>query len=321
MRARFCVWGLLLAGVGGGAARGGGTETPAAAPLPAQGWIERVHKRAGDEPVFLVMGDAGLVARTPGGRWTETVASAHVDQALLDSALDLVWVVTGGRLSVVDLRAAKPALTVIATRLPPLAALTITVDGEGQPRPLAWPSACEVGAAVNLRWTRAPSLEVIAEGNTRAKLVGRAWLEKNVARPAGRPLPFEEIDVAGKPARLPLARDALPCDSDACGHVLPFGNAGWQLVLMGSEAGGDCHEWTCALYDPRRRLFAKPEDPRRWVAAGAVEPGSCGPFAFDRSGRFYLVGEQLCTVGGACSALGGQGVGWLAPGPWLGEPG
>ena len=90
------------------------------------------------------------------------------------------------------------------------------------------------------------------------------------------------------------------------------------MVLTSTKTKDHCRSYSCLLFDPKTKKFSSLAEPQAWKKADEVARGSCGPVRFDRQGRYYLLGDKVCTVRDGCRDLGGQGIGWLQPGASLG---
>jgi hypothetical protein len=290
--------------------------------VTADGWVKEVRRRAGDEPIFLMRKSTGeIVGRTATGKVTvPLVASASAD-VLYDGGLELLWMRSGEQVDVVDLRTPKPAPVTIMRGVPKDLEFTVSVGKGRQIRSVSRPGGCEVDSVVDLQWFDSPKVDFIGKRGAKPLLVGKSWLETNHDR-AGEPGP-EVADFAhhAEASKVPLPAKVGHCErSWECGEWLPFGAEGSRLVLTGMKKKDRCRQYQCLLYDPGSKLFAAPLDPKRWDKAEALEAGSCGPFAFDAGGRWYLAGSKICTVKEGCRDLDGQAIGGLPPGPRVGDP-
>lgn len=214
------------------------------------------------------------------------------------------------------------------------------------------PSNCEPRNLISIHLDRNPLITSASEPQQQVTLRpgARAWLLAQLDRPSapGR----MEHAAAAAPTTEPSQPTAhgfslsdqsvnLPpgwqrCDdAERCGLSVPFGQSGYRLVLVSDRLGADCWRRSCLLFDPDSQRFASPplmrdqttlkgslaELPRRWSSAVEAQPGSCGPYFFDRTGRRFLAGRFLCELQGRCRPLSGQAIGWLEPGLVVGEPG
>jgi hypothetical protein len=271
---------------------------------------------------FIVLGAALEVRSLEPGIAPITLA-APVEAALYDAALGLVWVQSGGGLGVIDLRAASWAEIPIARGLPPGHHLIIL--NERQPGATLTPeSSCDPNNRLVLEWGPRPALRV--DDSVRPTQValdprGQRWLLEHAERPVQSPPQRYHLGLAER--RIPLDRAKLDCDqSEECGKALPLPprGAGTELVLVQSRRGADCNHYACLLHDPRTGTFATPPLGPTWSDASAATRGSCGLYLFNREEAAYLVGSLVCQSGQLCVASGGAGLGWLEPGPIIGEP-
>jgi hypothetical protein len=267
---------------------------------------------------YLVLGE-DLVLFSRGSTTSRRLAERPSD-ALYDAAAELVWVRRGGELQVLDVR---------ANALQPISLFGGLPEGghfEVRHRQQTFAalqpeSSCDHGNVVSLDWTSDPGL-VIFEGGTPRRLApgvsGRRWLTAEWARPSRALLPRSHFE--SSVSRVSLPKSALRCDDEKlCGSALPLGASGLELVLVQSQWGADCNHYACLLHNPATKLFATPPVARAWGAAATTAPGTCGPFLFHRDTAWFLVGNALCGPDGQCQALEGRGLGWLLPGPIVGE--
>jgi hypothetical protein len=245
---------------------------------------------------------------------------AHDVRATLhDVELELLWFTDlGGRLGVFDLRdLSKPRAqsVLIATHLPEHAKLSVWragkyVEGPGR--------VGEEWMELVLHWEVPPWIDG-GEGEGRIdKLDGREWLDRErsrreVAAPAWRR--FAETD-----PHVALPSGIAQCEFAAlCGAAQPFGSSGWQLVIAkNDESSGDFSHNGCLLYDPDRKVFARPANVLAWVDRADTELGTCGPYQFNAREDAYLVADKICRLGETCASLDGFGIGWFVPGAKVG---
>ena len=189
------------------------------------------------------------------------------------------------------------------------------------------PSPCETTILTEIVWLGpSPSLRVTREGpslqqDRRAKLVGTRWLKENLHR-AGAPQPDMEDYWAeegkGEPSPLKISSKVGSCPiSLTCGRWLPFGTGGWKIAITGGEVRGGCKRYQCLLFDPEKKLFATPTEPRTWKSAEDVKPGACGTIFFDQTEESYLTEGKVCSLKKGCRDAEGDGVGWLPTGRWI----
>lgn len=94
-----------------------------------------------------------------------------------------------------------------------------------------------------------------------------------------------------------------------------------QLVRVLDEMGGDCWERACLLRDPHTKQFTTPLSANVRASPEAARPGPCGVYLFDAANTSFLVENKLCAGEEPCAELEGSAVGWLVPGPMVGQPG
>jgi hypothetical protein len=314
MDARFLVATVALAAL---------APRPARAEPPAPTALRDSLLARGKAPIYFTYGEAGVAASD--GTWSASLVEGAVEGAALDAAQDLVWLVRGGRLEVLDLREAEPKPVPIVERW------YIHTDGYASHPTIevtgvstASTDNTYAGVYPSLTWAAKPKI-VTAEGAyggiwedqdaaakkaiRKAKIVGGKWLKEQQARKArtapARPEPK-------KPANVTLPEGMGNCeDQELCGDAQPFGRTGWLLVVVEHTCGDACHT-ACVLFDPKTKRFASPAAPATW--GKSAESGSCLGYVFDDSGTRYLAGDQACTAKG-CSSVGkGAGFGWLGGG-------
>jgi hypothetical protein len=274
-----------------------------------------------DRLLWRAFGPAGLTA-------FEHVIASDVLELLYDAELELLWFSDeGGRLWVSDLRALAASSpgsashaslspnVLIASDLPEHEKLSVWVgdryvEGPGQ--------LGEGSIELSLRWEDDPHFETDA-GEHLGRIEGRAWLERERARPT-RPVPaVQQPDEPGP--HIPLPAAIARCDNpELCGAARPFGQSGWQLVVTKTdETHGDFSHYGCLLYDPARATFARPPDTRTWQPAADPDLDTCGPYRFNSAGDAFLASDQVCRVGSECTPLHGSAIGWLEPGMTVGR--
>jgi len=298
-----------------------GREAPPAEGAPATGAAAQSPSRVRQPELadqYLVFGeDLVLLSR---GSTTRRRLAERPSAALYDAALELVWVRRFGELQVLDLRASALQPISLIGGLPEGGRLEVRHRHEPfaalQPE-----SSCDHGDVVSLDWSLEPELESSEGGTPRRRALspsGRQWLRAEWARPTRALLPRPHFESAA--SRVSLPKTALRCDDEKlCGSALPLGASGLELVLVQSQWGADCNHYACLLHNPATKLFATPPVARAWGEAAATAPGTCGPFLFQRDAVWFLVGNALCGPDGQCQALEGRGLGWLLPGPIVGE--
>jgi hypothetical protein len=291
---------------------------------PPRSWITELREQARGEPMFLYKKkQGGIAARTIGGTLARDLVAAAPREAMFDPAVDLLWIRGDDRLDVIDLREAAPTVVAVASGLPTLAPIEITMTGQGGEGDytVERPSSCDVGARIELKWATPPELFVTSEEMNTPTLVGRPWLVANIhreKRPASR---LVEFLTAEEPQRVRLPKTLARCDDpDDCGMGLQFGATGWVLVLVHATGGGDCQHSSCLLYDRRTKTFASPRAPTNWRPPGKIAPTSCGPFRFDAAGSNYLSKSAVCSPRNGCTELDGEAIDWIDRGAWVGVP-
>lgn len=285
---------------------------------------------------FLVRADDGTVLlRSRDGEASRVVGRAM--SWLFDDAHQLFWFVDEGRLSVVDLRTLEAAVT-LAEGLPSAPQIGVQWPAGDPARFLQPRGPCEPGEVVQLDVAE-PSLHLVGE-DRRLPFVdgGRRWLSAQVARAARAAGAMGGFDGGFDPssARVELPASVAACDDEQrCGLSAALGPQGHRLVLVRDRMGADCWHRGCLLYDPATQRFASPpvvEDeatgalsatggPPRWSSAEAARVGVCGPYHLDASQTHILVRRYSCRWGVTCADLGGEVLGWVEPGPVVGEPG
>ncbi|APR81555.1 Hypothetical protein A7982_06904 [Minicystis rosea] len=282
---------------------------------------------AGDEPAAIVRTpDAVMVKAVESGRSRLLRKGASV-WVVHDPALDLVWVQGNDTLDVIDLRDGKNEVVAIATGLPTAVPIGILRTTDGGSHASTSPSGCDSGRTLTLDWESTPRLRYLDDASAGwveprgAALVGSSWLRAELGRAqvkdrvVRRDFPTEGARPAG-----PLASLGAKCAAASCGRPMSFDGSGLQIVVTSFEQG-DCQHWGCHLYDPARKQLATPPLPISWGALGKVPGGSCGVYHFDRTGKRFLIEGRLCTVGGTCTELGSEGLGFLAGGADVGTSG
>jgi hypothetical protein len=298
-----------------------GPHSPAPADPP-----ESLLRWAGDEPTAIVVREGALIARALDSGRTRTLRADSTQSALLDPALDLLWIQGPTTLDVLDLRAGGAPVP-IAIALPVGPRIQVDRDLDGKQVHLASPDVCIQASDLFLDWTAEPHVQLIGgdpeeekRATDPAALVGRAWLRAQAGRVAHRSPPERRDFSSAKPAPA-VARAGLTCSTtEECGRAIPFDGSGRLLVVV-EHSLGDCHHYGCRLYEPATHRFATPPAAAAWGTRAGGPTGPCGLYRFDRSGRRFLAGDQVCAVGGACEDLGGDAKGWLVPGADVGTNG
>jgi hypothetical protein len=237
----------------------------------------------------------------------------HADGALYQPELELIWFRDGERFGVIDLRKPVEGPVMLARGMPSEDRFRIERGSER----VRTSDGCDL-PYVSLTWSEAPVLEAFLSEAPELRIEGGAWLAAELARPARA----VGQDHALSGAKLKLPKKAAQCERPvACGASGAFGDGGKLLVLVREELGGDCIDRACLLYDPGTERFATPPKAEAWGAAQATAPGSCGPYLFDRTQRWFLVDHRLCSLEQGCRDVGGESLGWLVPGDSVGVPG
>jgi hypothetical protein len=284
-------------------------------------WIDAIRAKAGSRPALLIWVDARLVAEAPDGAQLGSLAGIPAGAVALDPRMELVWIRQPDRLLVLDLRVPEPKPEIIATKL--AGALDFEVRVSRRDTSFATVSRfCEKSPGVVLKWSTNPKL---TSGD--GKLVGRRWLASNRDRALIEIPELQNFDAESgwdddrsnglEPVQLPSRKRCQ--DEQVCGRFQYFGKLGWQLVLVGNRWDA-CPGSECMMLDPDRRKFATPPANAPWGTFEETKPGSCGPYRFDRSQVWYFSVASLCKLGGACRALPGRALGWVDPGPVIGDP-
>jgi hypothetical protein len=294
-------------------------------PLPLR---EALLARAGEAPVYLAAGDGGLVASAADGAWSRVLVAGDIGAAALDDKQDLVWLVRGGRLEVLDLREPDPAPVPIVERWYKktdtyVSAPVVVVTGVSS----ASTDTSYAGIHPVLSWKDKPRITtgegayggiwedqdaLVKKVIKKAKIVGGPWLQAHKGR-APRAVPARPASPRPAPVKLPSALLGECEDEQTCGEAEAFGATGWSLVVVSHTCGDACHT-SCVLHDPATKTFASPTSPGRW--GKKAEGGSCLGYVFDATGTRWVVGDQVCTTTTTCAAIkNGEGFAWLGPGP------
>lgn len=261
----------------------------------------------------LRLGDASLFAKP-------------VDGAAFDSAQELVWFRSTGTLYVIDLRDPARTPVEIAKKLP---------DGGFSVSGLSNVEFSTSYAGVYPNLAIAKSVKVTQRSGAyggiwedqdadakkaikKIKVVGKKWLDKQKKRKPRAVTPGPKVgSFTGTIVTIPgLPDDACDGAGVDCGDTVPFGDTGFQLVVISSGCGDACHA-SCVFYDPKTKKFADPGAAKgAWLATPPADvAASC--FAEDwglRAGGEYFYGSKRCTVGKdvVCTeANGWTHVGWV----------
>jgi hypothetical protein len=311
---------LLLVAAGLLACNHAQAQQPLRAPTATL--ADTLRKAAGEQPVFFLLAGGAVEARSANESMKRSIVAAPVQEALYDAALELLWVHREGRLEVVDLRKANPTPVPIVANMGDEGEFVIQTKDK---RTLRIPDACVVRGSIEVKWLDHPSVHLrgFDEGEPpKPRLVGTNWLVQELKRGA-REIKVERVTlpVFGTSPTVKLPKRLAKCAAPAqCGTAVPFGGSGWQLVYAGEDDGEDCQHYRCLLRDPATGRFGRPPLPATWSpTANTAVIGSCGPYRFDLSGKWYGTGNQLCATGGTCRTLGDAlMLGWLDGGQDVG---
>jgi hypothetical protein len=280
--------------------------------------------------VYLTAGTKGVVARGVDGKLTRTLVPGPVGAAMIDPVWELLWYVKDRKLSVLDLRQAKPAPVVIAVNLVDGGGFRVVTDdgeiveGGNGLHEIHWGEESQIevnGEAIPYEDKRKDANERYerAKGEAgKAKITGGDWLKANrerKERPGSTALlvPF----VAAKDA-LPLAA-ACGEDVDACGRHAPFGKTAVRVVIVKQGCSGpdtDCGT-ACVLYDPAKKQLANLSRPELWKKTVAKPfTDACDP-EMAPDGKTWLGPKNtVCTLAG-CRKEQDRVIGWLDRGDKL----
>jgi hypothetical protein len=286
--------------------------TPVSSPeQPAEtaSLYERLLEQADGAPVFVVASDSGIVARTE-DRVLHTLTKETGD-AEYSFELDLVWLVSEGVLSVIDLRDSDPkpiALVrdVADTPVAIVGKLDTWIGGSGVPEYLQLDWSREQKLSLELAFGEIMNPDV-ATAILRAKLVGGAWLTQNLDRELRKDEPTVPDT---KRSKGPVSA----CDDqEQCAKSVDFGASGWELYVARYQCGDYCY-WDCLLFDPKSGKLAEPAPIPDWKDKPEEMAGSCGPYYFDNSGTSDAISDKVCRIGHGCNEQEGIVLGPLRPG-------
>jgi len=233
------------------------------------------------------------------------------------AALELAWIVGNATLHVLDLRAPARESVLIVKGLPGWPIIQIHRDTGTEHTFLEVPDTCDQVADIFLEWNHDPNVRVIAGNPEEEKrvmgdtsLVGDAWLRAEIGRASTDSSVKQREFLPG--AKALVTANKLKCDPqmDMCGKAIPFDGSGRMLFLT-DYSEGDCQHYGCRLYDPVTKTYATPPDASSWASFANVPPGPCGLYRFDRSGKYFLIDDRICKVGGACERFAGRVVAWI----------
>lgn len=288
------------------------STTPALPPPPT----EALEVQQAPVEEFLIVTDQGALAiRGVDGR-ERSLFSGPVSDAYYDDRLELVWIVSDDRLSVLDLRSPSLATVPIANQLS-ISRLEIARDDD---HGVLLEDNCDV-PFLTLEWTEKPRFDgFIDDEEPVFDPEGLRWLAAERTRPF-RPQPAPERHKFAEPV-LPLPAARLDCeDPKACARRVNFGAFGLDLVIVQDRLGGDCWVKGCVLYDPVAEQFATPPRPENFGPLTETALGPCGVYRFNPSGTAFLLDDLLCVKDRGCEKVGREVLGWRVPGAWVGEAG
>jgi hypothetical protein len=305
---------------------------PSSALAETRSLSQQLRDAAGGQPVLLVNRQSvGVVARSPDGSFHQVLVPGQ-EAISYDPALELVWLLGDGSLSVLDLRLPQPVPVPILENGPHGGRIFVVRAGQ-RPEP-----------GIYLRWTRQPRVAFqkytraslgptesrtpaeIAEmnahtaGQARAvQIVGREWLVKNFDRPVRKTSQRQQRFDRKVPG---VPRDV--CGKRTCGRAARQGKSNILWVVTGDRANHDVAWVACDLFDPGSRQWASPLESgsRTWSkeTIGNDSESTCEP-VFDASESAYLLSYHVCGAGSGCAELGqDRALGWLDPGLALTPP-
>jgi hypothetical protein len=296
----------------------------AAAAPPAQPIRESLLEAAAGRPLLLALdGEGRLVARTVDGAFSRTLLPGPYGAGVADAQRDLVWLRGERALDVLDLRATSLAPVTVVT-YPDGALEKLGAELAEPPR---WSSdralfvqvatPCRRSAGLVLEWARDGASAAAWAAGFRA--VAKSWLfaEERRTRNELGPEPYPTGHLRRKaPANVGTCKHdgRTEVGRRRCGEAVPFGGTGLELVVVGASTER-CPAEQCALVNPR----SKKVSPVPGFALDDEAAASCGPFWFDRTGRFFLVGERVCTATLECTVVGRRALGWLEGGHLVGH--
>jgi hypothetical protein len=319
-----------------GSAATGSAETRSAATSAPSGQSLRdaLSEAAAGKPLLLAL-DAGgqLTARTIDDSYTTAVLQGPYDDALHDSALDLVWLRREAAIDVLDLRLPGPAAAKTLVTAPDKAFKNLGVHFSKSPH---WDMTSSV--VIELEKPCSPATSIVLEwsnGGVGAapfgegmKVVARDWFaveEHRIRRDGPRPFTEGRNELAmatggtgrsavRRPTLLEVPKGIGSCHvdtktrlgQDECGEGQYFGETEYDELVVVSANAKKCPAKQCRLY----HLTSKKYSVVPGVAPDDREGRSCGPFLFDPDGTSYLIHDKVCT-GQSCSSVGRLAIGWL----------
>jgi hypothetical protein len=292
-------------------------------PTPGAGGLARSLATEAGAPVILVHTDAGVVARTADGAWSRTVVAGRFTGVAYDEAMELVWILDGTDLKVLDLRASSASLVPILSKVP-FGVFEVTGVSNAGTAPI---DAKEMQGVAILEWGKKPKVtpragtctaddcgqerirREVARAAKKVKIVGKKWLAKQVKRKERTGGAWYQRTGATPPTvTLPAPLDDCepPCETAA-----GFGAGDLLLVIA-------FHIWesgnaSCLVHDPTTGRWASPASPHQWTTAAEAQADHCSdfPFSFAADGATYLYGGDVCHLATGCAPLGGEVLGWL----------
>lgn len=279
----------------------------------------------GDSVALAVTSD-GLAAVTPSGKAIRVLVPGEVSFVQYDPSWGFVTFVRNDRLEVVDLAATSSDPIVLVDGMPGLDYTFVSdVEAEGA----ICLSACVligIGAEprVAVATDRVDGLtskdeeqryrrDLLAARKAKPVLSepGSRWLAGLSQRKRRNGVPTIELGPEQWPA--PALTNCRVGPSD-CGKGFRLGDK--VLVVVGQRcdcAQDDCRA-LCVLHDAATKLFASPSRPNAW--GDKANPEANCHVMMDATSRNYILedGRSICTPTG-CTAIGGDVLGWLDPGP------
>jgi hypothetical protein len=303
-----------------------------ASPIGAEHSRSDTGKETRDIPSFLVVTDQQQIVMLSATGERRVVVPAAATW-LYDRRRALLWTLFDGALSATDLRRGT-APVVLAKGLQGVAYIWVEWPPAENPEFVRTETGCEPTRIVEIQLGKQPALRFVPRGDSLQFLgAGRRWLAAQQARPVS--LGHVEATFSSQEQWVELPPAWTGCDAEGrCGLSLAFGKSALRLVLVRESSSGDCTLRGCLLFDPETKRFASPpvvrsEDgrellapqPMHWATAVEAQIGLCGPYSFDASGSQFLLSRYLCPLRGPCQDLGATALGWLSPGPVVGDPG
>jgi hypothetical protein len=227
-----------------------------------------------------------------------------VDIAVYDGDKDLVWFLSKGMLQVIDLRDGSK-ITIIAKGV---SDPQFAIDGMSR----AQVDAIYTSSYASFHFDAKPRVEVgqgvytgvfpdadkaKAKAIKKIEIVGAKWIVGQQKRPANKAKPMRS-----SPPDIKLPDGVGQCENASlCGTARWVGDSPYEAVVIQHGCGDACHA-DCALYDPKKKKFAK---------AGAWgDAPEAGPCDYVATTDRYLAGDRVCSLASlSCTPLGGD---WIA---------